>query len=115
MIAIIAAKTWVEQATALPDSTLHMAFGTIALLMIAAALRRPFWNWRPWIGLFILELFNEANDLLSRAAGEATLGASLHDIWATMLVPSLLLVFAPMVLRRAGVDTRPRRSGDGLQ
>ncbi|WP_448664921.1 hypothetical protein ACG3SL_09675 [Sphingomonas sp. CJ20] len=104
--------------TGLPDSTLHALLGMMILLAGAAVLRRVPWDWRPWSLLLALELINETYDMLNPASGEDRLGASLHDIWMTMQTPTLLLIFTPMLVRRATAALearRARRSGDGLE
>lgn len=92
--------------TALPDSTLHALGGMLLLLAGAALLRRVPWDWRPWALLLALELANETYDMLNPASGEDRLGASVHDLWVTMLCPTLLLLLAPVLIRRAASRDR---------
>lgn len=94
-------KAWLGAVTELPDSTLHALTGMLLLLAGAALLRRVPWDWRPWGLVLALELVNETYDMLNPASGEDRLGASLHDLWMTMFSPTLLLLFVPMLIRRA--------------
>ncbi|AJP71685.1 hypothetical protein [Sphingomonas hengshuiensis] len=99
-------KAWLATATALPDSTLHALAGMLVLLAAAVVLRRVPWDWRAWGVLLALELANETYDMLNPASGEDRLGASLHDLWLTMLCPTLLVLLVPMLIRRAASRDR---------
>ena len=105
------AKAWMLAETALPDSTLHSLFGMVLLMVGAALLRRTPWHWEPWSFVLMLELINEAYDMLNPDSGENNLGASLHDIWLTMFSPTLLLIATPLLIRWAA----KRPSADGLE
>lgn len=94
-------KLWVAATTGLPDSTLHVIGGMLLLLSASAVLRRVFWDWRPWLAALVLELANETYDMLNPASGEDRLGASLHDLWLTMLCPTLILLVGGWLVRRA--------------
>jgi hypothetical protein len=93
-------KAWLGVTTGLPDSTLHVVFGMLLLLLAAAVLRRAIWDWRPWLVVLVLELINEIYDMLNPASGEDRLTASLHDLWLTMLLPTVLLFVGGWIARR---------------
>jgi hypothetical protein len=92
-------KLWISAVTGLPDSTLHVLGGMLVLLLASAALRRVPWNWRPWNLLLGIEIANEVYDMLNPASGENRLDASLHDLWLTMLCPTLLVLLVPALIR----------------
>ncbi|WP_404338342.1 hypothetical protein AB2M62_05425 [Sphingomonas sp. MMS12-HWE2-04] len=94
-------KAWLGTTTGLPDSTLHAVTGTLLLVVAAALFRRSLWHWRPWLAVLVLELLNETYDMLNPASGEDRLAASFHDLWLTMLIPTVLLLFGGWIAARA--------------
>ena len=46
----------------------------------------------PWLTVFVVELVNELLDLSAPANGENTVHASLHDIYNTMFLPTIILL-----------------------
>ena len=93
-------KAWLGTTTGLPDSTLHVIFGMLLLVLAAGTMRRSLWHWKPWAVVLVLELVNETYDMLNPASGEDRLSASLHDVWLTMLLPTILLLFGSWLSRR---------------
>lgn len=78
----------------LSADALHVQVGIALLCLAALVLRRSPLDWRPWLVLLVLELGNEAADLLLEGMGstEATLAAGLHDVINTMAAPTLLVL-----------------------
>jgi len=91
--------TW----TGLADDTLHTHAGLLILVLAAFVLRRAPWHWLPWLTALVAELANEAWDLLQPfyPTDEGNIPASLHDIWVTMLWPTVILLTFPILARRA--------------
>ena len=89
-------KSGVELASGWPPASLHVLFGVIGQLLIAALLRRSLASALPWTAVLLFELANEGHDLWfeqwpSRAQQMAE-GAG--DIVLTMFLPTLLLSVA---------------------
>ena len=89
-------KLALSQAMALNMDALHVLIGTLALLLVAAAMRRSIAAWWPWSIVLAAELLNEWNDLfVERWPDLATqLGESAKDVMLTMVLPTLLLLVA---------------------
>ncbi|WP_239804862.1 hypothetical protein [Croceicoccus hydrothermalis] len=91
-------KAWIEAALPFHDDALHVAVGVVLQLIGAFVLRSSVARWRPWLFAFVLELLNEANDLMFNGWDRpGATGTSAMDIALTMALPTLLL----MVARRA--------------
>jgi hypothetical protein len=93
-------KTWLIEAIGLSNDAMHVHGALLILCLSAVVLRR-----RPdsvWCWLIVLsaELFNEYADLRGQAPGEATLNASLHDLYNTMFWPTMLLILGRVLLPR---------------
>jgi hypothetical protein len=93
-------KGWLVLHSGLDDVAWHLLAGVVLLLVGAALFRRVPWNWRALILPVGLELINEANDLWVQASGESTLGSSIHDLWVTLLLPVLIVLVTPWLIRR---------------
>lgn len=89
-------KDLVEQATALPESAIHVLGGVVLQLLVALILRRSLRDWLPWLAVLVLELANEALDLTEHWPGEGArqVAESAADVVVTMALPSLLLLVA---------------------
>lgn len=98
----IALSMWTNVAA----DALHVIGGLTVMLAAAILLRRPPWHWLPWLVVLIVEGINEAYDLLQThdPSDEGNIPASLHDLWLTMLWPTVILLVFPWVVRRS---TRP--------
>ncbi|KQM63769.1 hypothetical protein ASE75_11795 [Sphingomonas sp. Leaf17] len=94
----IALSVWTGVA---PDA-LHVIGGLAVMLVAAILLRRPPWHWLPWLAVLVVESVNEVYDLLQThdPSDEGNLPASLHDMWLTMLWPSVILIVFPWFVRR---------------
>ena len=104
-------KVWLASHIGLSDDALHVYFALLILFGSAALLRRrPDSIWC-WLVVLLFELFNEYADVGGNAPGEATLDASLHDIYNTMFWPTILLVFGRFLFPPRRKDT-PARSSD---
>jgi hypothetical protein len=94
----ILAETWIGYKTrlvefvGLTNDAMHV-HGSILILFLSAIVlrRRPDSIWC-WLIVFAAELFNEYADLQGVAPGEATIDAAMHDLYNTMLWPTVILV-----------------------
>ncbi|OYY71036.1 MAG: hypothetical protein B7Y00_00405 [Sphingomonadales bacterium 17-56-6] len=107
-------KTWLIEAIGLSNDAMHVHGALLILCLSAVVLRR-----RPdsvWCWLIVLsaELFNEYADLRGQAPGEATLNASLHDLYNTMFWPTVILILGRFSFRRNTPEKAAvtQRSGD---
>jgi hypothetical protein len=96
-------KSWLSLASGLSDDVLHISAGMALLVLFAFLLRRAPWHWLPWLGAAVLEVANETYDLTqtSYPTGEGNVPAALHDLWMTMLWPTVILLIFPRLVRRA--------------
>jgi hypothetical protein len=94
----ILAETWIGYKTrlvefvGLTNDAMHV-HGSILILFVSAIIlrRRPDSIWC-WLIVFAAELFNEYADLHGEAPGEATIDAAVHDLYNTMLWPTVILI-----------------------
>jgi hypothetical protein len=107
-------KTWLIEAIGLSNDAMHVHGALLILCLSAVVLRR-----RPdsvWCWLIVLsaELFNEYADLRGQAPGEATLNASLHDLYNTMFWPTVIFILGRFLFRRNTPEkaANTQRSGD---
>jgi hypothetical protein len=100
-------KQAIEGATGMTQDALHI-YGAVLIQLGAAALsRRGVGHPLPWLCVLAVELVNEWADLrFAPVVGATELWAGLHDIWNTMLLPTVLLLLA----RTAPWLFRPGRS-----
>ncbi len=87
-------KTVFERASLINADGLHAMIGALLFVMFAAILRRRLSSAWPWLLVLLVELANEANDILhvGGAYPSIQLGESLKDICTTMSVPTLLVI-----------------------
>jgi cell shape-determining protein MreD len=75
--------------------------------------RRPDSIWC-WLIVFAAELFNEYADLKGLAPGEASMDASIHDLYNTMLWPTVILILGRFLFppRRKALNAATEQSGN---
>lgn len=85
-------KTRLVEYVGLTNDAMHV-HGSILILFVSAIIfrRRPDSIWC-WLVVFAAELFNEYADLEGLAPGEASIDASVHDLYNTMLWPTVILI-----------------------
>jgi len=85
-------KTRIVEYVGLTNDAMHV-HGSILILFGSALVlrRRPDSIWC-WLIVLAAELFNEFADLKGLASGEASMKASLHDLYNTMFWPTIILV-----------------------
>lgn len=90
--------------TGLERDALHIYAAILIQLGSAALLRRTLASPWPWLVVLAFALANEWLDVnRDRLFEEWEKGAALHDLWNTMLAPTLLLLvvrFAPRLTTR---------------
>ena len=116
----ILAEQWIGYKTRLVDfvgltnDAMHV-HGSILILFASAIFlrRRPDSSWC-WLIVFAAELFNEYADLKGVAPGEATIDAAIHDLYNTMLWPSVILVLGRFLFppRKKETIASAAESGD---
>ncbi|MFN3620048.1 hypothetical protein [Sphingorhabdus sp.] len=96
----IGCKIWLIEKVGLTNDAMHI-HGSLMILFVSAMVlrRRPDSLWC-WFIVFIAELFNEYADLRANAPGEATLDASLHDLYNTMFWPTVILILGRFLFPR---------------
>ena len=105
-------KSWLSLASGLSDDVLHLFAGMTLLVLFALVLRRAPWHWLPWLGVLVLESANETYDLTqtSYVTGEGNFPAAWHDLWMTMLWPTVILLSFRRLARRAEVAEAAHRT-----
>jgi hypothetical protein len=92
-------KAAVAAWTGLERDALHVYASVIIQLGSAAILRRTLASPRPWLIVLLFALANEYLDMFKdNLVEDWEKAAALHDLWNTMLLPTLLLLvvrFAP--------------------
>jgi hypothetical protein len=100
-----AIKAAVAAWTDLERDALHIYVAFLIQIASAALLRRSLASLWPWTIVLAFALANEWLDIFRDDVLEAwEKAASLHDLWNTMLLPTLLLLvarFAPRLLAGA--------------
>ena len=88
-------KAVVANFTGLERDALHIYVALIIQVGAAALLRRSLASPWPWLVVLLCALANEWLDIFRDDLVEGwEKAASLHDLWNTMLLPSLLLLIA---------------------
>lgn len=88
--------------TGLSRDALHIHFG-LAILLAVRSLWRGRWRWlAAWAAAFAFALLGEALDWRGEhlRGAEVPLSAHWHDIWNTMLWPSLIALLGWRIERR---------------
>jgi len=106
MLSWYQAKIFVEHAIFFSSDALHVIAGVVVWLILALMLRRPASSWRPWLGLLMLVLLNEAVDLWVEhwPIPAMQYGESAKDLLLTMTLPAMLMLtarFRPGLFRSA--------------
>lgn len=100
--AFSAFKNNLENYTGLEKDALHIYMGTGGWLLLTILLGRRWWSGLlAWMTMTVITLWGEWMDL--RQASITQLGrddAGMHDIWNTMLLPTLLLLTAWWLFKR---------------
>lgn len=103
MSAIQHAKDHLVTLTGLPKDALHVYVGLLVFLGVAIVSRRPLRAWTPWLCVLAAACLGELVDMLDELAsvGHWNRAASLHDLWNTLMWPTVILLSARLGLIRA--------------
>ncbi len=96
MSALQDAKLVVMGVTDLDKDALHIHIGLAVFFLSGLILRWPIRGGRPWLAALAVAALGEAWDILDMARGGAPqiLAANWHDMWNTMLWPTLITAMA---------------------
>jgi hypothetical protein len=99
--------------TGLERDALHVYGGLVGMLALALLLRRTVADLLPWLGVLGVELANEAYDMMADGLAEQwEWDGARHDLWNTMIAPTLLLLAARYLPRLfVRVDEAPGITG----
>jgi len=84
-------KLLVEQYSGLEKDALHIHVALLLYLIAMFAFRQTRRSRFPWLFVLLVELANEAVDILSNNAEAWVIEGSAKDLWNTMLWPTVLL------------------------
>lgn len=90
------AKLWLLGFIGLSKDALHVYVGMIVFLGVALLFRLPLRDWRPLAAVFLAAVAGEVFDLFESLAPneDPRWAATWHDLWNTMLWPTVLFVLA---------------------
>jgi hypothetical protein len=104
-------KNLVVAWTDLERDALHIYAASLVQLAAALVLRRSVASLLPWIAALLLAVANEAADTLADGVLEGwERQGALHDLWNSMLLPTMLLLtarYAPRILVRPPLACAP--------
>jgi len=111
-------KLFFERSVSFTTDSMHVISGVVIMLLTAVIIRRPISDWRPWLLVLLLALFNEFSDLwIERWLHPGRqLGESVKDVLLTLALPTLLLFSArlmPHLYKRSGDSDLPKGPEDG--
>nr|WP_295890031.1 hypothetical protein [uncultured Devosia sp.] len=100
-------KTLLSETLGITKDALHVHIGLAIFLGVALVFRRSLASWIPWLALLAFELANESMDILywNGSGIGLDLGDSPKDIVNTMFWPTVVLLVARWVRRRAAGST----------
>jgi hypothetical protein len=102
-------KSTIASWTGLERDALHIYAAILLQIGSAAALRRSLASPLPWLVVLAGALLNEALDIYRDGLVEQwERDAALHDLWNSMLVPTLLALLVRFAPRLMGGDRRAR-------
>jgi len=89
-------KLWLVEHAGLAKDALHIHIGLLLFVGSALVFRCSVRSWKPWAVVFAAALIGEAWDLRDSLVHHTpiALWANVHDIWNTMLWPSLMVLLA---------------------
>jgi hypothetical protein len=97
-------KSAISLWTELERDALHIYAAILVQIVAAALLRRSLASLLPWLVVLVAALLNEGLDITRDGIFEPyERAAALHDLWNTMLVPTVLALlarFAPRLFVR---------------
>ena len=106
-------KTRLVEYVGLTNDAMHIHGSLLILLVSAIVLRRRPDSIFCWLIVFAAELFNEYADLKGLAPGEASIDASLHDLYNTMFWPTVILVLGRFLFPPRKKEPKAEAGGSG--
>jgi len=108
-------KVWLEQTTGLDRDALHIYAAVIIQLLFSLFFKRRIASVAPWILALVAVLANEYVDMQNVGDSSEQIAiyrdAAYHDIWNTMLLPTIFLLIARFwpswLIGRSYLDNRP--------
>ena len=99
------AKVVALAVTDLAKDALHVHVGLFVFFAAALLFGWPLRSWRPWLAVLAVALAGEIWDIADTwgIGGPLRLAANWHDIWNTMLWPTIIMLLArwtPVLQRR---------------
>lgn len=108
-------KIWLIEKMGLTNDVLHLHASLVILFLSAILLRRRADSIICWLIVLVAELFNEYADLRGQAPGEASIDASLHDIYITMIWPTIIVLLGWLLFpRRIAEKPQPTPASSDL-
>ncbi len=109
-------KDWMEHASTLDMDALHVFAGSAIQILAALLLRTSLKSPWPWLMVFGVEFANEVYDYRYETWPDRDIqfAEGLRDMWNTMVVPTMLLLFArygPPLSRAADQNQEHRVNG----
>jgi hypothetical protein len=105
------AKLIAIEVSGLGRDALHIYVGIGGQILMAVLLRRTLASPLPWLCVLAAELANEWFDLNHEDWPDRPMWpGSLHDVWVTMLVPTILFLmcrYAPALFHSKAPDPQP--------
>ena len=90
-------KIRLTQYVGLSNDAMHVHGSLLLLFGSAIILRRRPDSIYCWLVVLSAELFNEFADLKGLAPGEASIDAGIHDVYSTMIWPTILLLLGRLL------------------
>lgn len=89
-------KLWLVETLGLAKDALHIYVALLVFFGACLLFRWKAWQWKPWLCVLAAACAGEAWDLRDSFVRSEPLqyGASVTDLWNTMLVPTLLMLLA---------------------
>jgi hypothetical protein len=101
-------KSAISLWTGLERDALHIYAALLLQVAAAAALRRTLASPWPWLVVLLFALGNEVLDIFRDGGFEDwERAASLHDLWNTMLLPTLIALLVRYAPRLTGAKNPP--------
>jgi hypothetical protein len=106
-------KSAIASWTGLERDALHIYAAILLQVGAAAALRRSLASPLPWLVALAAALLNEALDIYRDELFEPwERDAALHDLWNSMLVPTMLALLVRFAPRLTGGDREARQPSE---
>lgn len=104
-------KSAIQAGVGVDSGAAHVLASVVALIAVAALLRRPLWSWLSWSAVLVLELLNEAaTGFADNVLEDWEIAGSLRDIPLVMAMPTILLLICRLTPRLVAPPPPPIRA-----